>query len=192
MSRCCGVEDHDRLAAIGQVVVDAAVREYFIAVLVAAIEGRDEEWARRELAVRPGAARRALGGLVKARPDRSDLSRLCRDAVRYSMIVTSLRIRYGALGCGRRAGHTYLEPPQRYSGDDHHPASTRTRPRHSHRQSPAAGPLRGGGLGRPLRALMREHGTSSPRRENRVHGRAGGLVPGCRSVWYRPRCERRG
>jgi hypothetical protein len=65
------MEDHDRLATIGQVVVDAAVLEYFIAVLVAAIERRDEEWARRELAVHPGAARRpsrTLLGIVWAGP----------------------------------------------------------------------------------------------------------------------------
>jgi hypothetical protein len=75
------MEDRELLAAIGQVVVDAALLEYFIAVLVAAMEGRDEEWAHRELAARAGAARRALKDLVTARPDRADLGRLYQDAV---------------------------------------------------------------------------------------------------------------
>jgi hypothetical protein len=42
--------DRELLAAIGEVVVDAAALEYFIAVLVAVIEGRDEEWARKQVA----------------------------------------------------------------------------------------------------------------------------------------------
>ena len=54
--------DRGLLAAIGEVVVDAAVLEYFLAVLVAIIEGRDEEWAHRELVAHAGAARRALKG----------------------------------------------------------------------------------------------------------------------------------
>jgi hypothetical protein len=71
--------DRELLAAIGQVVVDAAALEYFIAVLVAVIEGRDEEWARKQVA-QTGAARRALERLVNGRPDRPDLGRLCQDA----------------------------------------------------------------------------------------------------------------
>ena len=35
-----GVEDRELLAAIGEVVVDAAVLEYLIAVLAAVMEGR--------------------------------------------------------------------------------------------------------------------------------------------------------
>jgi hypothetical protein len=72
--------DRELLAAIGEVVVDAAALEYLIAVLVAAIEGRDDERARK-LAAKPRAARNALEGLVTARPDRLDLRRLYRDAV---------------------------------------------------------------------------------------------------------------
>lgn len=71
--------DRELLAAIGEVVVDAAALEYFIAVLVAVIEGRDEEWARKQVA-QTGAARRALERLVNGRPDRPDLGRLCQDA----------------------------------------------------------------------------------------------------------------
>jgi hypothetical protein len=68
------VEDHDLLAAIGQVVVDAAALEYFIAVLVAAIEGRDEEWARRE----PGpVARAARTASTAARVNSSRSGHMC-------------------------------------------------------------------------------------------------------------------
>jgi hypothetical protein len=72
--------DRELLAAIGEIVVDAAALEYFIAVLVSVIEGRDEERARK-LASSPGAARHALKGLVSTRPDRLDLRRLYQDAV---------------------------------------------------------------------------------------------------------------
>ena len=71
--------DREMLAAIGEVVVDAAVLEYFMAVLVAVIESRDEEWARKQVA-QPGAARRAMERLVNGRPDRPDLGRLYQDA----------------------------------------------------------------------------------------------------------------
>jgi len=75
--------DRELLAAVGEVVIDAAVLEFHIAILVAAIEGRDrdEEWARHELASRPGETRRAFKKLAAARPERLDLARLYRDAV---------------------------------------------------------------------------------------------------------------
>jgi hypothetical protein len=66
------VEDQELFAAIGQVVVNAAVLEYFVAVLVAVIEGQGEEHAQM-LAARPGEAMGKLGKLVRERPDRSDL-----------------------------------------------------------------------------------------------------------------------
>jgi hypothetical protein len=71
--------EDELLAAIGQVVVDAAVLEYFIAVLVAVIEDLDD-YQVRELAAHPGGARRELKKLVTARPDRPDLRRLYQDA----------------------------------------------------------------------------------------------------------------
>ena len=73
------MEDQELLAAIGQVMVDAAVLEYFVAVLVAVIEGQGEEHAQR-LAARPGEAMRQLGKLVRERPDRSDLKLAWHDA----------------------------------------------------------------------------------------------------------------
>lgn len=71
--------ERELLAAIGEVVVDAAVLEYSIAVLVAVIEGRDEERAR-ELVARAGRVLPALKDLVTARPDRPGLLPLYRDA----------------------------------------------------------------------------------------------------------------
>lgn len=73
------MEDQELLAAIGQVVVDAAVLEYFVAVLVAVIQGQGEEHAQM-LAARPGAAMRQLWTLVGERSDRSDLKLACHDA----------------------------------------------------------------------------------------------------------------
>lgn len=63
------------LAAIGEVVVDAAVLEYWLAVLVAAAEGKDDNRAR-DLAMKPGTLK-AFRELAKRR---SDLDRLYRDA----------------------------------------------------------------------------------------------------------------
>jgi hypothetical protein len=60
-------------------VVDAAVLEYFVAVLVAVIEGQAEEHAQM-LASRPGETMRQLGRLVRERPDRSDLKLAWHDA----------------------------------------------------------------------------------------------------------------
>ena len=60
--------DRDTLAAIGEVVVDAAVLEYWIAVLVAAVEDKDDNRAR-ELAKKPGATLDALKKVAKERPD---------------------------------------------------------------------------------------------------------------------------
>jgi hypothetical protein len=68
--------DRDTLAAIGEVVVDAAVLQYWIAVLVAAAEGTDEDRAR-QLLERPGAALRALEKLAQ---ERTDFVRVYRDA----------------------------------------------------------------------------------------------------------------
>ena len=73
------MEDHELLAAIGRVVVDAAVLEYFVAVLVAVIESQGEEHARN-LVSQPGAALRELKRLVRERPDRRDLKLACHDA----------------------------------------------------------------------------------------------------------------
>jgi hypothetical protein len=72
----CDMVDHDTLAAIGEVVVDAAVLEYWIAVLVAAIEGKDDERAR-QLVSEAGGTLKVLKKLVKERPD---LNSFYRDA----------------------------------------------------------------------------------------------------------------
>jgi hypothetical protein len=77
--RVIGMVDRGLLAAIGEVIVDAAVLEYWIAVLVAAIEGKDEDRAR-DLAASTGATLRALKHLVDERQDWSELNRLYRDA----------------------------------------------------------------------------------------------------------------
>lgn len=66
--------DDETLAAIGEVVVDAAVLEYWIAVLVAAVEGKDGNRAR-ELAMSPGATLRALEKLAGKRPSLASLHR---------------------------------------------------------------------------------------------------------------------
>jgi hypothetical protein len=68
--------DRETLAAIGEVVVDAAVLQYWIAVLVAAVEGKDENRAR-QLLDKPGAALRALEKLAQ---ERTDFAGVCRDA----------------------------------------------------------------------------------------------------------------
>jgi hypothetical protein len=73
------MEDRVLLAAIGQVVVEAAVLEYLVAVLVAVIEGQGEEHAQM-LVARPGDAMRQMGRLVMERPDRSDLKLAWHDA----------------------------------------------------------------------------------------------------------------
>jgi ABC-type arginine transport system permease subunit len=73
------VEDQELLAAIGQVVVDAAVLEYLVAVLVAVIEGQGEEYAQK-LTARPGKVMSQLRTVVRERPDRNDLKLVWHDA----------------------------------------------------------------------------------------------------------------
>src|SRR5271169_3853037 len=73
------MENQELLAAIGQVVVNAAVLEYQVAVLVAVIEGRDEERAR-ELAGITGKAMRALEELAAVQQAPAHLRGLYRDA----------------------------------------------------------------------------------------------------------------
>jgi hypothetical protein len=73
------MEDQELLAAIGQVVVNAAVLEYQVAVLVAVIEGRAEERAR-ELAASTGEAMRALKKLAAVQEAPAHLRGLYRDA----------------------------------------------------------------------------------------------------------------
>jgi hypothetical protein len=76
------LEDRDLLAAIGEVVIDAAALEYAIAGLVAVADGlRDQACEDRAVAIvkDTGRAMKELRKLARAQPERN-LMRLWRDA----------------------------------------------------------------------------------------------------------------